>query len=194
MFYQLLLKYIAGVPDLRAYQNARRKCKKKKTEGVELDDFIGLLRWAKVHALPSKPDDMTPFKTYAVPMDWTQYIGVEAVALTSHVQVGWIKCLVDNPGVFVLHVDGKHKLHHGKGVLVTVGTHVLKMSEKTGRKQGITHSFRPLVYMFCKQHESADSIVFLLNALNWCILKHAQTYCSILHSAISNILTNISTY
>ena len=165
------------MPDLRVYQNERRKSKKKKTEGVHLENFLDLLRWAKEHALPSKPDDMTPFETYAVPMDWTQYIGVEAVALTCHVQVGWIKCLVDNPGVFVLHVDGKHKLHHGKWILVTVGTHVLKMSlgnaRTKGGKGGITHSFRPLVYLFCKQHESADSIVFLLNALNWCILKHS---------------------
>ena len=55
-------------------------------------------------------------------------------------------------GRFVLHVDGKYKLHHGKWILITLGTHMLKTVG--------THSFQlcttfvPLIYLMCLQHES----------------------------------------
>ena len=92
---------------------------------MQLNDFLDLQRWAEAHRLPARREDMVPFEIYAVPMEWTDFLTVEAVVLTSHVQVGWIQTLVDNPLIYVLHVDGKHKLPHGKWILVTVGTHAL---------------------------------------------------------------------
>ena len=164
-----VLRCIAGVPPHAAYQNAKRKVVKAKTAGVQLETFLDLQRWAAENYLPADREAMEPFKVYAVPLDWTKYLGVEAVALTLHVQVGWIQTLVNNPHKFVLHVDGKHKLHHGSWILVTVGTHSVERDEHQNSSRGqIVHSFRPLVYMFCKQHESAESITFLLDALNWC--------------------------
>ena len=77
-------------------------------------------------------------------------------------QVGWILQLVAASRRWVLHVDGKHKLHHGKWMLVTFGTHTLRHSWS---QKKLTHSFRPLVYMFCKGHEDAESLLFGMHAL-----------------------------
>ena len=77
-------------------------------------------------------------------------------------QVGWILQLVAASRRWVLHVDGKHKLHHGKWMLVTFGTHMLRHSWS---QKKLTHSFRPLVYMFCKGHEDAESLLFGMHAL-----------------------------
>ena len=64
----------------------------------------------------------------------------------------------------MLHIDGKHKLHHGKWMLVTIGVTVLAYNKD---KKKITHNFRPLVYMFVKQHESEESISFLCTAMHF---------------------------
>jgi hypothetical protein len=45
----------------------------------------------------------------------------------------------------VLHIDGKHKLHHGKWILVTIGPHDLKFCKEENK---IVHSYRQCVYMF----------------------------------------------
>ena len=34
-----------------------------------------------------------------------------------------------------------------------------------GSEKKLTHSFRPLVYMFCKGHEDAESLLFGMHAL-----------------------------
>ena len=72
-------------------------------------------------------------------------------------------------GRYCLHIDGKHKIHHGKWMLVTIGVHDLSF-ETTKNK--VTHSFRPLVYQFVKQQESEESVRMLCNAVNF--LAHAR--------------------
>ena len=67
------------------------------------------------------------------------------------------------PHRFVLHIDGKHKLHHGKWMLVSIGTHDLRFDEEA--KQ-LSHSYRPLVYMFVKQQETTESVKMLCEALD----------------------------
>ena len=64
-------------------------------------------------------------KVIHVPMDCAQY-NTEGLVFTGPVQLGWIKQCLARPHCFVLHVDGKHKLHHGGWVLMTVGTHYLR--------------------------------------------------------------------
>jgi len=83
------------------------------------------------------------------------------------VQVGWLLQLARRwKGKWILHIDGKHKLHHGKWLLVTFGTHVTSAGGgDDSRRTSITHRFRPLVYMFTKHHEDADSIYFGLKAM-----------------------------
>ena len=156
------IEHIAGVPLLKNYQNAKKNLKRQKLAGVQLETTLELQQWASAHALPARLEDMAKWVTYAIPMDYMQYLNVDAVVLTLKVQVDWIGQLVAMPGRFVIHIDGKHKIHHGKWILVTIGTH----SIESNRRSGIVHSFRPLVYMFCKQHESTDSIIFGLDALN----------------------------
>ena len=72
-------------------------------------------------------------------------------------------------GRYCLHIDGKHKIHHGKWMLVTIGTHDLRLDKV---KNKITHSFRPLVYQFVKQQESEESVRMLCHAVN--LLAHAR--------------------
>ena len=81
---------LEGVPPMESYQHKRRRLVRSKTAGVQLNDFLDLQRWAEAHELPAKREDMAPFEVYSVPIDWTDFLTVEAVVLTCHVQVGWI--------------------------------------------------------------------------------------------------------
>ena len=60
-----------------------------------------------------------------VPMDCALY-DTEGMCFTGPQQVQWIGQLLQRPQQFVLHADGKHKLHHGRWVLMTLGTHYLR--------------------------------------------------------------------
>ena len=91
-------------------------------------------------------------KVIHVPMDCAQY-NTEGLVFTGPVQLGWIKQCLARPHCFVLHVDGKHKLHHGGWVLMTVGTHYLRYDEK---HNCLSASFAPLVYLMCKQIETGS--------------------------------------
>jgi hypothetical protein len=130
--------------------------KKKRVTGVIMQYTHQLLTWGQNHMLPAKRDGVADFTTYVVPMDFNVYRATDCVCLTMHTQIDWIGQLALNlAGKFVMHVDGKHKLHHGAWVLVTVGTHTLEYEPK---KKKIVHQFRPCVYMFCKQIETGESL------------------------------------
>ena len=75
-----------------------------------------------------------------VPMDNAAY-ETEGICLTGPTQLSWISQLVQRPRNFVLHADGKHKLHHGKWVLMTVGTHYLRYDVQN---QALCTTFAPL--------------------------------------------------
>ena len=116
--------------------------------------------------------DMKEHKTYSIPMDYSDtHSAVDAVVLTSAVQVGWIMQLVAfYPRLWALHIDGKHKLHHGGWLLVTVGTHVTEQrtyADNQNHKGKLVHAFRPLVYMFTKHHEDIPSILFVYKSLEF---------------------------
>ena len=154
--------YVTGMATLQQYQRKKKTLKLAKTHGVQVETFAQLQAWAVEHLIPDTIEAMTPYQTYALPTEWYNNLGVEAVVLTANVQVDWIGQLTKVPRRFVLHIDGKHKLHHGKMLLVTVGTHSMFLSSRTK----ITHSFRPLLYMLTMNMEITDSIVYLLKALN----------------------------
>lgn len=65
---------------------------------------------------------------------------------------------------YVLHIDGKHKLHHGKWLLVSIGTHDLCLDMQ--KKKTITHSYRPILYQFVQQQETRESVRMLCETLD----------------------------
>ena len=83
-------------------------------------------------------------------------------SLVPIVQVGWLLQLLDLGVRFVWHIDGKHKLHHGKWMLIPIGTHVLARDER----KDVVHSFRPTVYLFAKQHETVEAVEMLCGAVD----------------------------
>ena len=141
--------------------NLAKNAKAYKSDTTLIDSPVELRAWASQHLLPPSLDEMEDYKTYVIPVDPARYTSVTGVVVTMKTQVEYIGQCAANPDVFMLHVDGKHKLHHGRWILVSVGTH----STKLDSRHGITHSYRPMLYMFCKQHESTDSIAFLLETL-----------------------------
>ena len=152
---------IAGIATRKQFAEQKKTFKRRKKAGVTLDNYLDLLNWGSTRKLPAKREEMAPHQLYVVPMDMSQHLNVQAVALTARTQVGWIEQLTKLPKLFVLHIDGKHKIHFGKWIMITVGTHSIEFHNSK-----ISHSFRPLTYMFSKQHESTDAIRFLLQALN----------------------------
>lgn len=113
--------------------------------------------------LAASPGLSLPFNKFIyIPFDNAAF-NVEGVLLTGRQQVAWLGQLMHEPQGFVLHADGKHKLHHGEWILMTLGTHYLRW-EGANKKHSnlLTHSFVPLVYLFCKQHESDGSCLVLV--------------------------------
>ena len=152
--------------DLRHYQKFKENIKKKKIAGVFLNTTAELQQWAALRQLPCDLDDVPAWTTMTLPSEWLQRPGnVDAVMLTMHVQLSWIGQLTEIPGRFTLHIDCKHKVHHGDWLLVTVGTHSIEFNYQLKK---ISHSFRPLLYVFVKQHQSTDSIIYILRALRMC--------------------------
>lgn len=96
-----------------------------------------------------------------IPMDGIAF-DTEGVCLTGRMQIHWMSQLLQMPKGFVLHTDGKHKLHHGEWILMSVGTHYLRWDE---HHRTLSTSFAPLVYIMCKQHETIGSARMLLQAL-----------------------------
>lgn len=153
-----------------------------------------LRTWAAENKLPEKYEDVQPFTTYAIPMDDTEYPDVLGVALTMKCQIDWIGQLVQKPLRFVIHGDGKWKLHHGNWILITFGTHSNEFDKKKGK---IVHSFRPLVYLFTRNQESKSCVRYALNAMNSVALKffgstlHPGATCSDHGSGIMSGLKNV---
>ena len=57
----------------------------------------------------------------------------EGATFTGPMQIQWIGQLVKRHGNFILHMDGKHKLHHGDWMLITIGTHHLRCLVRLAR-------------------------------------------------------------
>ena len=81
---------------------------------------------------------------------------VDGACFTGPTQISWVRQLVGRPGQFVLHMDGKYKLHHGVWILLTIGTHCLRAMGETATTS-LGNTFIPLVYLFCKNHESTGT-------------------------------------
>ena len=92
-----------------------------------------------------------------IPMDNLAF-AVEGALFTGRMQMAWLSQLMDMPSKFVLHTDGKHKLHHGGWVLMTLGTHHLRWDQHNAT---LSTQFVPLLYLFCKQHESDGACLML---------------------------------
>lgn len=96
-------------------------------------------------------------------MEYHKYPGVEAIFLTCWKFVNWLSQLASGLQVYVaLHIDGKHKMHHGKWIFIALGIHCLNFDNN--RKKYV-HSFRPLLFMLCKQIETVESITMMLDVI-----------------------------
>ena len=71
--------------------------------------------------------------------------------------------------VRVLSIDGKYKLHHGKMILISIGTHHFRWDSD---RQELTHQYVPLVYLMCKQIESAGATAYLCSGADHIAQKY----------------------
>ena len=121
-----------GIADLPAYQNYKREVSRDKRFKAELGDFrskADLANFIRSHSLPEQVDELQDGKLYAVDalVDmWDMFPETMAACLIGKTNIGWIEQLLKLVHEWALHGDGKHKLHHGRWVLVTFGTHCLK--------------------------------------------------------------------
>ena len=76
--------------------------------------------------------------------------------------VEFIGQLVRLTWTWALHGDGKHKLHHGRWVLITFGTHHLKWDSKSKLYR---HQFLPLGYLWSQQIESIACVKYAMFGL-----------------------------
>ena len=81
-------------------------------------------------------------------------------------------CAMQLPNLlaWALHGDGMHKLHYGKWLLLTFGTHCLHYDIHNGRQY--THSYRPLIYLLTKDIESVPLFAFAMVAIQKVAIKY----------------------
>ena len=103
-----------------------------------------------------------------IPMDAASF-DVHGACFTGPMQIQWIGQLCGLDYCFVLHIDGKHKLHHGKWLLITLGTHSLNWNK---HHNALGNTFNPLIYMFCKEHETLGSGQLICASLNKVALQY----------------------
>ena len=121
--------------------------------------------WADDNKLPGTVAAIPTKNLLTIPMNYDLYPDTEAICLTGKTQVNWIGQLAASETRYMLHIDGKHKIHHGKWMLVSIGTHVLVYKED---RKKITHSYRPL---FVKQQESKESAKLICDALKFVAIQ-----------------------
>ena len=110
--------------------------------------------------------------TFCVPINGAQY-SVEGCCFVSKQAIQWMGQLLEKyEGRYTLHVDGKHKLHHGKWVLTTLGVHTLRDNSGTGNAGQLSTTFVPLVYLFSKQVESDGAALMLCDSSNVIAMKY----------------------
>ena len=153
-------------PSLAKWQRGLKRA--RRLDAPEVNTISDLRAWAEEHRLPDRLEDMLDNKAYAVPMPYDSWPDVDAVVLTGKTQVNWMLQLVEHGRQWVLHVDGKHKLHQGDWLLVTMGTHAVELRTRAhcqSHAAKVVHAFRPLVYMFSRGHEDSASLRFAFTAM-----------------------------
>ena len=173
-----------GIPKLHKLQQTFKEQKRSKvaciriTSRLELQHFtVPLLMPPSLSMLSLAPTvgssaltDVCKNRVVCVPQD--NVYSTTGVCLTGPMQIEWMKQLTTQSYNFILHADGKHKLHHGGWILMTVGTHVLHWD---AHHHSLSHKFIPLMYLFCQDHESNGACLMLVDALNIVCLKYHGT-------------------
>ena len=167
------------MPELLDIQRKFKIMKRGETAGVQIKNMLQLTHFTTPLLMPPTYQALTTANTTLalagdsdlwspttslpmvhVPQD--AIYDVEGACFTGPVQIGWIKQLLGMPYQFVLHVDGKYKLHHGGWVLLTLGTHYLRWDN---HHKTMSISFAPLMYLFCKQQETDGAAQMLMDAV-----------------------------
>ena len=185
----------AGVPPLKNCQLAKRNIKKTKTGRVQITGYLELKQFCMPLTMPASLADfdaLVPMSRIGgdsaagstgvlsilekvkasallfIPLEGSQW-DVDGVLLTGRQQVRWIGQLVARNGKFAVHMDGKYKLHHGKMILISIGTHHLRWDSD---RQVLSHQYVPLVYLMCKQIESAGASAYLASGADHIAQKY----------------------
>lgn len=141
----------------------------------EINTILDLRHWAAQHELPPHVhtvEELVRGTMYVVPLDWTKYPKTDGVVLVCQMGLSWLIQMIAAGIKYALHVDGKHKIHHGKWILLNTGVHSLECSAPYGMRATqlqIVQSFRPVAHFFGKQHESEESMQMVLDAINACV-------------------------
>lgn len=173
---------VAAVPTLRSIQNYVYRLKKREVAGVQLITREQLHNYCRQFQLQwdvCRQIALNPTAAYVrahLPNDFLcipQHAAshqVDGACFTGPRQINWISQLTKLDHHFVLHIDGKYKLHHGIWVLITLGSHCLR-AHGVLHKRSLTTTFVPLVYLFCKDNETTGACSMIANAANTIALK-----------------------
>ena len=187
------------IPSQHEFESAIYRIKQRRTLGVQITNMLEMktfaLKYELPHLLPYKEDVPRQLQmagalimhedptyslslvqgaleglgaTLAVPVDAGAF-AVHGHCFTGPVQVSWMFQLLQRPRQFAIHIDGKHKLHHAGFILITLGTHYLVWDS---HKHELRTRFAPLVYLFCKEHESDGSALLIVKAFKYVCMKY----------------------
>ena len=159
---------------MSSLQGATKRAKRAKTAGVRITSLLELKQFCLPLLLPPTVSALTTTTTALVGGSSAKKLSVlhiptdpvyetEGACLTGPAQIKWIGQLLSMPNKFVLHADGKHKLHHGQWILMTLGVHYLRWDD---HNKTLSTRFAALVYLFAKQHETLGACKMMMDALH----------------------------
>lgn len=157
---------LSAVPKLATLQRAVKTMKQSRVAGIQIESRYDLLQFCQSLLMPPPSTCRqlvtNPSANEIVALMGKEYLcipqqaaafRVDGACFTGPTQIKWMQQLMKLPKKFTLHMDGKYKLHHGVWILITLGTHCLKVEGST-QVTRLSTTFIPLVYLFCKNHES----------------------------------------
>ena len=178
--------FLAGVPTLKQVQNHTgivKRCQVRKAVPTlmnkDANNMHMFLTVAKTFTMPKtiallNAAPSSQLVNCALPGAlWIPILpgpyGVHGACFTGAVQIKWIGQLVERAHQWVAHGDGTYKYHYDGWIILSLGTHQLKWD---AQHNTLSNSFVPLIYMFCKEHESNAVCTLLCDAGN----KTAEQY------------------
>ena len=129
---------------------------------MALNRMCDVHNWAATIELPPTIADMNRDEMYSIPMQLeTMTYAVQQVHLTCWKFVNWLQQLASREVKVntTLHIDGFHKMHVGRWMVLAIGTHCLQFYP---RESTYRQSFRPLVLLLGKDEESIKQVSVLM--------------------------------
>jgi hypothetical protein len=153
---------------LTCVRNRKKHLTRLQGGPIFMDTTADLMNWARSHIFPESVKDFLACQESELNVLPRGYRSdVRAVVFSSlKLTLNILKAHFDRPYNFTLMMDGTHKLHFGKWLLVTCGVISLRWSRSNS---GLSQTFKPVAYCFCESENDRATTLLLESVKDLCV-------------------------